>query len=109
MGTRDQGMLRWKKRYLVRPPGFLRSAHYRKSTASSRMREVILDGLNRGVVRVSRRNLSDVADGGVPTLSCQLLDLGDGLEVLSVQPRDNRCVPATASVSFGLRHRREWL
>lgn len=79
MGSRDLGLLRWKSGGLAVIDGsaglpargihgILEDEHEHFWLAS-----------NRGVIRVSRRNLTDVADGGLRTLSCQLLDLGDGL------------------------------
>ncbi|MFO1460854.1 MAG: two-component regulator propeller domain-containing protein [Verrucomicrobiota bacterium] len=79
MGTRDQGMLRWKKDTLSVLQGSSGLPVQEIHGILEDARGYFWMASNRGVVRVSRRNLSDVADGKVPTLSCQLLDLGDGL------------------------------
>lgn len=79
MGTRDQGLLRWRDGVwstLDESVGLpVRGIYGILEDASG----YFWMASNRGVMRVSRRQLTEVAEGILPTLSGQLLDLGDGL------------------------------
>lgn len=79
MGTRDQGLLRWRAgelSVLGESAGLpVRGVHGIVEDA----RGNFWMASNRGVVRVARSALSEVADGARAAFTCELLDLGDGL------------------------------
>lgn len=79
MGSLDQGLLRWRAETLV-----IIDAH--AGLPARGIHGVLEDARgnfwmasDRGVVRAARSTLSAVADGNLAKVSCQLLDLGDGL------------------------------